>query len=79
MSSDSRIDERTMREIYLAAFEGAVKHAKPWTVMCSYNRINGVYASENPWLLTDVLRKEWGFEGYVMCSGEQAASDRHPA
>ena len=62
MSSSSDCDERTIREIYFPAFEMAVKEAQPWTVMCSYNRINGVYASENPWLLTDVLRKEWGFE-----------------
>lgn len=66
MSVSAEIDERTMREIYLQAFEKAVKKAKPWTVMCSYNKINGTYASENPWLLTDVLRKEWGFEGFVM-------------
>ena len=66
MSSSSDCDERTIREIYFPAFEMAVKEAQPWTVMCSYNRINGVYASENPWLLTDVLRGEWGFEGYVM-------------
>ncbi len=66
MSSSSDCDERTIREIYFPAFEMAVKEAQPWTVMCSYNRINGVYASENPWLLTDVLRREWGFEGYVM-------------
>ena len=66
MSSSSDCDERTIREIYFPAFEMAVKEAQPWTVMCSYNRVNGVYASENPWLLTDVLRKEWGFEGYVM-------------
>ena len=66
MSSSSDCDERTIREIYFPAFEMAVKEAQPWTVMCSYNRINGIFASENPWLLTDVLRKEWGFEGYVM-------------
>ena len=66
MSSSSDADERTIREIYFPAFEMAVKEAQPWTVMCSYNKINGVYASENPWLLTDVLRKEWGFEGYVV-------------
>ena len=66
MSSSSDVDERTLREIYFPAFEISVKESQPWTVMCSYNRINGVYASENPWLLTDVLRKEWGFEGYVM-------------
>ena len=75
MSSSSDADERTIREIYFPAFEMAVKEAKPWTVMCSYNRINGVYASENPWLLTDVLRKEWGFEGYVV-SDWGAVSDR---
>ena len=75
MSSSSDADERTIREIYFPAFEMAVKEAKPWTVMCSYNKINGVYASENPWLLTDVLRKEWGFEGYVV-SDWGAVSDR---
>ena len=75
MSSSSDADERTIREIYFPAFETAVKEARPWTVMCSYNRINGVYASENPWLLTEVLRKEWGFDGYVM-SDWGAVSDR---
>ena len=66
MSSSSNIDERTLREIYLPAFEISVKKSQPWTVMCSYNRLNGTYASEHPWLLTEVLRDEWGFEGYVM-------------
>lgn len=64
-----------MREIYLPAFETAVKKSQPYTVMCSYNKINGTYASENPWLLTEVLRDEWGFEGYVM-SDWGAVNDR---
>ncbi len=75
MSSSSNVDERTLREIYFPAFEISVKKAQPWTVMCSYNRLNGTYASEHPWLLTDVLRGEWGFEGYVM-SDWGAVSDR---
>lgn len=66
MSIDVSVDERTLREIYLASFETAVKEAKPWTVMCSYNRLNGTYTCEHPWLLTDVLRNEWGFDGFVV-------------
>lgn len=64
ISSD--VDERTLREIYLPAFEQVVREAKPATVMSSYNKINGVFASENRWLLTDLLRNEWGFEGVVV-------------
>ena len=66
MSISAEIDERTLREIYLATFETVVKKAQPWTIMCSYNRINGVYSCENDWLLNKVLRDEWGFEGLVM-------------
>lgn len=62
----AEIDERTLREIYLPAFETAVKKAQPWTVMCAYNQINGTYGSENHWLLSDVLKGEWGFEGLVV-------------
>lgn len=64
--ASTRVDERTMREIYLPAFEMAVKEADPWTVMCSYNRINGVYASENAYLLRTILKEEWGYEGAVI-------------
>lgn len=66
MSISAKIDERTLREIYLSAFETVVKKAQPWTIMCSYNRINGTYSSDNAWLLNRVLREEWGFEGLVM-------------
>lgn len=60
------IDQRALREIYLKPFEIAVKEGKPYTVMCSYNRINGIYSSDNGWLLNQVLREEWGFDGLVM-------------
>ncbi|OWA37890.1 glycosyl hydrolase [Saccharibacillus sp. O16] len=66
MSVDAVVDERTLREIYLASFEGAVKKGQPWTVMCSYNQVNGTYASENEYLLHDILKEEWGLEGFVV-------------
>ncbi len=65
-SIDTQVDERTLREIYLPAFEKAVKQAKPWTVMCSYNKVNGAYGSEHHTLLTDILKNEWGFEGLTV-------------
>ena len=65
-SINAEIDERTLREVYLTAFEKAVKQAKPWTVMCSYNKVNGTFASEHHYLLTEILKNEWGFEGLVV-------------
>ncbi|WP_022889558.1 glycoside hydrolase family 3 C-terminal domain-containing protein [Agromyces italicus] len=75
MSASSDVDPRPLREIYLRGFQRVVEDAQPWTVMCSYNRLNGVYTSEDPWLLTSVLREEWGFEGLVV-SDWGAVNDR---
>lgn len=75
MRASSDVDPRPLHEIYLRGFERVVTDAQPWTVMCSYNRINGVYASEDPWLLTQVLREDWGFDGLVV-SDWGAVNDR---
>ena len=75
MTNSSDVDERTLREIYLASFEGAVKKAKPWTIMSSYNRINGEFVGDSKKYLTDILRDEWGFDGYVV-SDWGAVNDR---
>ena len=66
LTISAEIDERTLREIYLTAFEKAVKQSKPWTVMCAYNKLNGEYCSEHHTLLSDILKDEWGFEGFVV-------------
>ena len=78
MTVDAQLDERTLREIYLPAFEAAVLRARPWTVMCAYNRVNGILASQNHYLLTDILRGEWGFDGVVV-SDWGAVRDRGAA
>ena len=62
----SEVDERTLREIYLKPFEIMVKEAKPWSMMCAYNRLNGVFVSEHKQLLNDILREEWGFDGVII-------------
>lgn len=74
MNCSSELDERTARELYLKVFERTVKLSQPWSVMCSYNQINGVYSAENRKYLTDVLCGEWGFEGFVV-SDWGAAND----
>ncbi|MGC9063654.1 MAG: beta-glucosidase [bacterium] len=74
-SIDEIIDERTLREIYLASFENAVRSAQPWTVMCAYNKVNGEYCSQNKYLLTEILKNEWKHEGFVV-SDWGAVDDR---
>ncbi|WP_022891012.1 glycoside hydrolase family 3 C-terminal domain-containing protein [Agromyces subbeticus] len=75
MRVSADIDPRPLREIYLRGFQRVVESEQPWTVMCSYNRLNGVYTSEDPWLLNSVLRDEWGFDGLVV-SDWGAVNDR---
>ena len=75
LAIDSVVDERALREIYLTAFEIAVKKAQPWTVMTAYNKVNGTYASENRHLIKDILKDEWGFEG-IAVTDWGAANDR---
>ncbi|BDA64553.1 glycoside hydrolase family 3 N-terminal domain-containing protein [Actinomyces capricornis] len=77
MRVDVRVSQRALREIYLPAFEHIVRTVQPWSLMCSYNRINGTYASQDPWLLSTVLRQEWGFEGLVV-SDWGAVNERVP-
>lgn len=78
--SSSDVDPRPLREIYLRAFQYVVEQTQPWTVMCSYYRLNGVHTSQDPWLLTEVLRGEWGFEGLVVSDwGCRGRSSRRTA
>lgn len=77
-TTDSVVDERALREIYLAGFERAIAKSNPWTVMSAYNPLNGIQASEHPWLLTEVLREEWGYDGLVV-SDWHAIKDRPAA
>ena len=75
MANNSNVDERTLHEIYLPAFETVVREAQPWSIMCAYNLVNGVYASEHQYLLEEVLKNQWGFDGFVV-SDWFAVSDR---
>ena len=74
--NDSVVDMRALREIYLSAFERVVKQSRPAAVMCAYNKLNGEYCCQNKWLLTDLLREEWGFDGLVM--SDWTATDDRP-
>jgi beta-glucosidase len=75
MRVNAEVSDRALREIYLSAFEHVVRHAQPWALMTAYNRVNGIYASEHPWLLHELLREQWGFDGLVM-SDWGAVDDR---
>jgi len=77
-TTSSDVDERALREIYLAGFERAIEKSAPWTVMSAYNPLNGIQAAEHPWLLSSVLREEWGYEGLVI-SDWHAIKDRGAA
>jgi beta-glucosidase len=79
MSISSEVDERTLREIYLEPFRRAMMEAKPWSIMSSYNKLNGVYASENARLLKKILKEEWGFDGLVMSDWTGTYSENVPA
>ncbi len=77
--SSSNVDERTLRELYLLPFEIAVKEGRPWTLMSSYNRLNGIHAAEHKWLQEDLLKKEWGFDGLVVSDWNAVVSARGSA